>query len=100
MITIIVSCPYCADQKAVRRKGVTANVHQRYECEACKRSLQFDYAKRAYLSGIRGKVIDMASNGSSIRDTAHVLKINMNTVMSMLKKSKPNPLRKSRLCMY
>lgn len=86
MVTITVSCPYCDNQKAVRRKGLTANGYQRYKCEACKRSFQLDYAKRAYLPGVREQVIDMALNGSGIRDTARVLKINMNTVMSMLKK--------------
>lgn len=85
MVTITVSCPYCDNQEAVRRKGVTANGHQRYKCEACKHSFQLDYAKRAYLPGIKEQVIDMALNGSGIRDTARVLKINMNTVMSTLK---------------
>lgn len=86
MVTITVSCPYCANQEAVRRKGVTSNGHQRYKCEACKRSFQLAYTNRAYLPGIKEQVIDMALNGSGIRDTARVLKINMNTVMSTLKK--------------
>jgi transposase len=86
MVTITVSCPYCNNQEAVRRKGVTAKGYQRYKCEACKRSFQLDYTKRAYLPGMKDQVIDMALNGSGIRDTARVLKINMNTVMSTLKK--------------
>ncbi|WP_186742227.1 IS1 family transposase [Spirosoma utsteinense] len=28
MVTITVSCPYCNNQEAVRRKGVTSNGHQ------------------------------------------------------------------------
>lgn len=88
MVTITVSCPYCDNQKAVRHKGFTSNGHQCYKCEACKRSFQLDYAKRAYLSGIKEQVIDMALNGSGIRDTARVLRINMNTVMSTLKKKR------------
>ena len=91
MVTINVSCPYCDNQKAVRRKGLTANGYQPhrrtgYKCEACKRSFQLDYAKRAYVPGVKEQVINMALNGSGIRDTARVLKINMNTVMSTLKK--------------
>ena len=88
MVTITVSCRYCQNQEAVRRKGVTANGHQRYKCEACKRSFQLDYAKRAYQPGIKEQVVDMALNGSGIRDTARVLRINMNTVMSTLKKKR------------
>lgn len=91
MVTITVSCRYCANQEAVRRKGVSPNGYQPhrrtgYKCEACQRSFQLDYAKRAYQPGIKEQVIDMALNGSGIRDTARVLKINMNTVMSTLKK--------------
>lgn len=93
MVTITVSCRYCQNQQAVRRKGVTANGYQPhrrtgYKCEACKRSFQLDYAKRAYQPGIKEQVVDMALNGSGIRDTARVLKINMNTVMSTLKKKR------------
>ncbi len=88
MVTISVSCRYCHNQEAVRRKGVTSKGHQRYKCEACKRSFQLDYAKRAYQPGIKEQVIDMALNGSGIRDTARVLNINMNTVMSTLKKKR------------
>jgi transposase-like protein len=86
MVTITVSCRYCANQDQVRRKGVSPTGNQRYKCEACQRSFQLDYAKRAYQIGIKEQVIDMALNGSGIRDTARVLKINMNTVMSTLKK--------------
>jgi hypothetical protein len=37
----------------------------------------------------------MAINGSGIRDTARVLKINKNTVISTLKKSRAEPPRPS-----
>jgi len=39
----------------------------------------------------------MAINGSGIRDTARVLKINKNTVINTLKKSKNYCLSKSQL---
>ena len=88
MVTITVSCRYCHNQKAVRRKGVSPNGHQRYKCESCKRSFQLRYAKRAYRPGIKEQVINMALNGNGIRNTARVLKINMSTVMSTLKKKR------------
>ena len=98
MVTITVSCRYCGNQDQVRRKGVSPTGHQPhrrtgYECEACQRSFQLDYAKRAYQVGIKEQVIDMALNGSGIRDTARVLKINMNTVMSTLKKEQTRSRR-------
>ena len=95
MVTLIVSCRYCGNQDAVRRKGLSTNgnqPHRRtgYKCEDCKRSFQLLYTHKAHEPGIKERVIDMALNGSGIRDTARVLKINMNTVMSTLKK-KPKP---------
>ena len=46
------------------------------------------YQNKAYEAGIKEKIIDMAINGSGIRDTARVLKIDKNTVISTLKKKK------------
>ena len=98
MVTIVVSCRYCGKPEAVRRKGLSTHGHQPhrrtgYRCEACKRSFQLDYIHRAYKPGIKEQVADMALNGSGIRDTARVLKINMNTVMSTLKKRPPKSSR-------
>lgn len=86
MVTLTVSCRYCGNPDQVRRKGLATSGQQRYKCEACKRSFQLAYTHRAHEPGIKEQVIEMALNGSGIRDTARVLKINMNTVMSTLKK--------------
>ncbi|MBC3789516.1 IS1-like element transposase [Spirosoma utsteinense] len=93
MVTLVVSCRYCGNQDAVRRKGLSTNGNQRYKCENCKRSFQLVYTHKAHEPGIKERVIDMALNGSGIRDTARVLKINMNTVMSTLKKRPPKSFR-------
>jgi transposase-like protein len=47
-----------------------------------------EYRYKAYEPGIKEKIVDMAINSSGIRDTARVLKINKNTVIRTLKKSK------------
>ena len=93
MVTLVVSCRYCGNQDAVRRKGLSTNGNQRYKCEDCKRSFQLLYTHKAHEPGIKEKVVDMALNGSGIRDTARVLKINMNTVMSTLTKKLPKSFR-------
>ena len=46
------------------------------------------YRYRAYEQGIKEQVVEMSINGGGIRDTARVLKINKNTVISILKKSR------------
>ncbi len=43
---------------------------------------------RAYQAGIKEQAMEMAINGSGIRDTAQVLKIDKNTIISTFKKSK------------
>jgi len=48
-----------------------------------------NYRYKACEPGIKEQVVDMAINGSGIRDTARVLKINKNTVISTLKKVEP-----------
>jgi transposase-like protein len=39
-----------------------------------------EYRCRAYEPGIKAQLVDMAINGSGIRDTARVFKIDKNTV--------------------
>jgi transposase len=47
-----------------------------------------DYSRNGDRPEIKAPLIGMAVNGSGIRETARVLGIHMNTVMSELKKKK------------
>ena len=62
---------------------------QRYRCldQSCNRTFLLDYTKQGFLQSVKDQVVDMAVNGSGIRDTARVLKISPGTVISTLKKS-------------
>ena len=46
------------------------------------------YRYKAYKPGVKTQAVEMALNGSGIRDTARVLKINKGTVISALKKKR------------
>ena len=62
----------------------------RYRCdnpECSTKTFMLTYRYRAYEPGIKEKIIDRAINGSGIRDTGRVLKIDKNTVIQTLKKS-------------
>lgn len=62
---------------------------QRYRCrnpECSTKTFMLAYRYKACEPGIKDQVVDMAINGSGIRDTARVLKINKNTVINTLKK--------------
>ncbi len=91
MVLIPVHCPHCDSDQVVKR-GKTSNGKQRYLCqnEACThQTFLLDYDHRARLPEIKlRQIVDMALNSSGIRDTARVLGISKDTVMSELKKKK------------
>ena len=65
MVLEAVACKHCGQTQQVKPHRRTG-----YRCENCKRTFQLDYTKQAYEPGIKEQVIDMALNGSGIRDTA------------------------------
>ena len=86
---IKVHCPRCGVDQ-VTRAGKSASGEQRYRCRsaACATvTFMLNYRYTAYQPGIKKQVVDMALNGSGIRDTARVLNISKGTVISTLKKS-------------
>ncbi len=85
-----VTCPRCGGNSIIK-SGRSAQGIQRYRCQqqACStKTFMQDYRYKAYEPGIKEKIVEMAINSSGIRDTARVLKINKNTVISTLKKNR------------
>lgn len=82
-----ITCPLC-DSNHITQAGRNAHGEQRYRCQepdCLTQTFMLKYRYRAYEPGIKEKVIDMAINGSGIRDTGRVLKIDKNTVINTLK---------------
>ncbi len=89
MAVIQVYCPQCSSDYVVKF-GLSGQGKQRYCCqneECSKKTFMLDYSNKACAPGTKEKIVNMALNGSGIRDTSRVLGIHMNTVMSTLKKS-------------
>jgi transposase-like protein len=88
MATQEIRCPYC--QWRVKRKGFSQTGAQRYQCLAldCRRTFQLAYAYQAWKPGVKSQIVDMAMNGSGIRDTSRVLHVSPATVIAPLKKRK------------
>lgn len=83
-----ISCPKCASTNIIKA-GKSTRGTQRYQCknDICSmKTFMLEYYHKAYQFGTKNKVLDMAINGSGIRDTARVLGINKNTVISTIKK--------------
>ncbi len=86
MTTITVICPQCEADK-VYRHGKARSGEQRYRCRECYHCFQLDYRYEANKPGVADKIIDMAMNGSGVRDTSRVLGISITTVIAHLKNS-------------
>ena len=88
MITQVLHGPFCKGVDIVRH-GKTPQGKQRYRCREalCEgRTFILDYAYSGQARQVKQQIIDMALNGSGIRDTARVLQVSTNTVMNELKK--------------
>jgi transposase-like protein len=99
MVSVPVRCPYCHSTE-VLKAGTQANETQRYQCqnEQCARRiflLQYQY--RGRVREVRRHVVDMALNGSGVRDTARVLRISLTTVIAVLKKTPRTSTRQHRV---
>jgi len=91
MAFIAVQCPHCHSEQIVKR-GKTARGTQRYLCHntmCTAGSFLLDYRNRGYVPEVKRTIIDMSLNASGIRDTARVLRISTDTVLSELKKKEP-----------
>lgn len=90
MASIEILCPACKSNQVVKF-GWNRQGKQRYQCqhERCaKNTFILEYENKGYLPEVKQQIIEMALNGSGIRDTSRVLKISINTVLSELKKKK------------
>jgi transposase len=83
-----VLCIHCKTKEVVKNGKSTAGI-QRYAClaESCGRTFQLTHCYNAYQNGIKDRIVDMALNGSGVRDSARVLSVAVGTVISTLKKS-------------
>lgn len=101
MALIPVFCPHCGGNQVVKR-GKTENHKQRYLCQnqACPvKTFILDYDYKGYLPKVKQQIIEMALNGSGIRDTARVLDISTETVINEIKKKESSlePVNKALL---
>ena len=85
---VLVHCPDCQGVDVVRY-GKQRHGPQRYRCNNtdCPRHIfLLEYRNHGRLPAVKQQMVDMALNGSGIRDTARVLRVSPTTVISTLKK--------------
>ena len=87
MVLVPIKCLHCGSLDVIRH-GQTSNEKQRFLCqnEGCDKTFIQEYSDKGRLPEIKQRIVDMAVNGSGVRDTARVLNISTDTVISELKK--------------
>ena len=98
MAVVEVQCPECGS-RAVVKYGRQANGAQRFRCDNldCERRIfLLQYQNQGRLPEVKRQMVDMALNGSGIRDTARVLRVSPTTVLTTLKKGACAPAGKPR----
>jgi IS1 family transposase/transposase-like protein len=91
MVLEPIKCPSCGGID-VGKHGKTTNGKQRFLCKESdceEKTFIRDYSEKGRLPEVKRKIIEMAVNGSGIRETARVLDISTATVINELKKKEP-----------
>ena len=90
MAVVAVQCPNCGSREVVKY-GQQPNGEQRYRCNNphCQRRIfLLQYHNTGWEPAVKQQMVEMALNGSGIRDTARVLGVSPTTVISTLKKKR------------
>jgi len=85
-----VQCPQCGSREVVKY-GRQPNGAQRYRCNNphCQRRIfLLQYHNTGWVPEVKQTMVEMALNGSGIRDTARVLGVSPTTVLTTLKKKR------------
>jgi len=85
-----VQCPECGSHEIVKY-GRQANGEQRYRCNnlSCERRIFLvQYHDKGRVPEVKQQIVEMALNGSGIRDTARVLGVSPTIGMTTLKKKR------------
>lgn len=76
MATVTVHCPRCNSDKVYRHGHSTVS---------SARVFQLNYTCEARKPSVKEQIVEMAHNGTGVRDTSRTLKVGINTVIRTLK---------------
>ncbi len=96
MLFQVIHCPNCHGTDIVKF-GKTRQGKQRFQCREgiCNgRTFILDHSYPGRERQVKQQIVDMALNGSGIRDTARVLHVSPTTVINELKKRISTPTSK------
>ena len=82
MVEIKIKCIHCESEEVVKM-GYQRNGTPRCRCKDCGKTFQTNYVNIGSKPETKRMIIKMSVNGSGIHDTARVLGISKDTVMSV-----------------
>jgi insertion element IS1 protein InsB len=85
----LISCPHCGGVD-LQKNGHSSKGVQQWRCIQCCKYFQLEYSYNACKKGVKEQIIELTLNSSGVRDISRILKINPNTVCSVLKKKTSN----------
>lgn len=94
-VLLPVLCPECHSSEIIRH-GKSPESKQRYLCrnaDCLRRTFILNREQPGRMREVKQKIVDMALNGSGVRDTARVLHVSPATVIRELKKNRHNSNR-------
>jgi len=100
MTYVQVHCPDCQSIDVVQY-GKQRHGPQRYRCnkvDCPRRIFLLQYHNQGRLPVVKHQIVDMALNGSGIRDTARVLGVSPTTVIDTLKKKSQHDSKSMNVC--
>jgi transposase-like protein len=71
----------------LQKNGKSVSGAQRWRCKDCKKYFQREYRYNAHRPGVKDRIKVLTLNGSGVRDIGRVLKIDKDTVVSVLSKN-------------
>ncbi len=81
-------CIRCQGNNVIKHgKSCTGEQRYRRRSTDCSKTFQLGHRYKACEVGLKERIVDMALNGSGVRDTARVLSVAVGTVITSLKKS-------------
>lgn len=89
MVYEAIACKHCGATEPVKRHGKTPGGQPRFRCYGCGKTFLNHYTNRGHQLAVRQQIIEMALNGSGVRETARVLGISRSTVHVHVKKKCP-----------
>ncbi len=87
MVSLIISCPHCAEQKRVRRYGRTRQGSERCYCNVCRRAFTPNPKSRTASPQKQEQILRALQEKTPITAIARTFKVSPNTVYALLKKT-------------